>query len=404
MFLGTDDGLYISLNAGKKWQKWTKGFPTVSTKDLVIHPREHDLVIGTFGRAAWVLDDIGPLRALAQNNTLLNKDIALFTPPNAYQAAYQQPTGSRFGGDALYQGENKNPGAMITYYLKEGKKKSMVKNESENKEDQKEEATTEENKELTGVQKKDSIQFDFYDGKRLMRTLKYKTPEKSGFHRIYWRMDEKGPDRPSRTIRKRKTESGGVDVKPGTYTIKMYYGNTMEETQITVKTDPRLKISSENINEVYTNSKILEGYTQTAADAVKQLVESKSVAETYQKDLKKLDDKKYKDQIDASKAIVKEIDSVIALYIGKVDKRQGITRNPEITVMNRIQNARRYVSSRQTGVTATENQLMKFAKEELNSTLEKTNMFFTKKWSPYQAKMESLNLSPFKKVDTFQIK
>ena len=60
LFLGTDDGLYISIDHGTKWTKWTEGFPTVSVKDLIIHPREHDLVIGTFGRAAWVLDDIRP--------------------------------------------------------------------------------------------------------------------------------------------------------------------------------------------------------------------------------------------------------------------------------------------------------------------------------------------------------
>ena len=49
LFLGTDDGLYISIDKGDKWTKWTKGFPTVSVKDLIIHPREHDLIIGTFG-------------------------------------------------------------------------------------------------------------------------------------------------------------------------------------------------------------------------------------------------------------------------------------------------------------------------------------------------------------------
>ncbi|MBT8234591.1 MAG: hypothetical protein KJO04_00215, partial [Bacteroidia bacterium] len=122
LFLGTDDGLYLSFNAGQKWQKWTEGFPTVSAKDLAIHAREHDLIIGTFGRAAWVLDDIRPLRTIASDPTVLSKDIAIFQPPVAYQSAYQQPTGSRFGGDALYNAENKKRGAMITYYLKEGYK------------------------------------------------------------------------------------------------------------------------------------------------------------------------------------------------------------------------------------------------------------------------------------------
>ena len=117
LFLGTDDGLYISIDKGVKWTKWTEGFPTVPVKDLVIHPREHDLVIGTFGRAAWILDDIRPLRALAKEQNLLQKTVHLFEPPTAYQAAYQQPTGSRFGGDALFNGENRKSGARFSYYL-----------------------------------------------------------------------------------------------------------------------------------------------------------------------------------------------------------------------------------------------------------------------------------------------
>ncbi len=219
MFLGTDDGLYISLNAGSNWKKWNKGFPTVSTKDLAIHPREQDLVIGTFGRSAWILDDIRPLRKLAGNTSTLQKEISLFDSPDAYLAAYQQPTGGRFGGDAIYNGDNRESGAMITYYLKEGSKKAK-EDGKENKEDE-EKADEEKSKEKS----KDSIFFEFYDGDRLIRTLKYKTPEKAGFHRIYWNLDEKGPDRPSRTISKNKRERGGIDVKPGTYKVKVVYGD-----------------------------------------------------------------------------------------------------------------------------------------------------------------------------------
>ncbi len=411
MFLGTDDGLYISFNAGEKWQKWTEGFPTVSTKDLAIHPREHDLVIGTFGRAAWVLDDIRPLRALASDKTILNQEIKLFTPPTAYQASYQQPTGSRFGGDALYQGENKKWGAMITYYLKEGKKEDNTADKS-NMEDKADNDTTDskdatdasDNKnEMTGVQKKDSVQFDFYEGERLIRTLKYKTPEKAGFHRIYWGMDEKGADRPSRKIRKKDSESGGVDVKPGTYTVKMSYGDFMEETKIVVKSDPRLNINAAAMNEVYANGKQLETYMQKAADAVEQLVRSKTVAEQFQKDMKELDEKKFKDQINASKDMVKKIDTVIALYLGKEDKRQGITLDTTVTVLDRLQDARRYVGSRKTGMTATEKQLMQFAKQELNTALERTNTFYAEEWSAYKSKMQSLELSPFKEVEPFSL-
>ncbi len=410
LFLGTDDGLYVSFNAGAKWQKWTEGFPTVSTKDLVIQPREHDLVIGTFGRAAWVLDDIRPLRALAKDPSILQKEIKLFDSPAAYQAAYQQPTGSRFGGDALYNAENREYGAMITYYLKEGKKKKEVtdkKTDDEKeaiakKESEKtDEKATEDKPKLTGVQKKDSIQFDFYDGARLIRTLKYKTPEKAGFHRVYWNMDEKGPDRPARKISKSKRERGGMDVKPGTYKVKVSYGKVSDETTIEVKTDPRLNISQNTIDEAYDFGQKIQNITQTAADAVKQLVESKQVAQKYSKELKEDDEEKYKDQIKASKAIIKAIDSVVALYIGKEDKRQGITRNPEITVMQRVGNAGYYGATRPNGITNTEKKLLEYAEEDLQTALSKTNAFFADRWKAYREEMEAVAISPFKEVKTF---
>jgi len=88
----------------------------VSTKDLVIQPREHDLVIGTFGRAAYVLDDIRPLRELARNSKKIEQTVSIYPPPVAYLTqAIQQASGTRFGADALFNGENRNFGAMISY-------------------------------------------------------------------------------------------------------------------------------------------------------------------------------------------------------------------------------------------------------------------------------------------------
>ncbi len=398
MFLGTDDGLYMSLDAGNKWTKWTEGFPTTSVKDMVIHPREHDLVIGTFGRAAWILDDIRPLRALAKNKSLINNKLELFEPPIAYQAAYQQATGSRFGGDALYNGENKSRGAHISYYVKVDKKKEKIpKEDSKDKDAEEDESETEENK-VTW----DSIHLKIYDGDRLIRSLKQKTPKETGVHRMRWFMDEAGVARPSRTIRKRNNEPGGVSVKPGSYKLVMHYGDQTSEKMISVKSDPRIDVSTASTNEVYTASKQLETMGQTVADAVKQLVESKQIAEKYQKELKKMDKDKFKDDIKSSKDIVKKIDDVLALYLGKVDKRQGITRNPEVTVTQRLGLARWYVGSRQSGLTGTENTLIKHAKDDLKSALDKTNTFFNDEWKTYESSMKQLDVSPFKEIKTFK--
>ena len=410
MFLGTDDGLYISFNAGGNWQKWSaEGYPTVPTMDLVVHPREHDLVIGTFGRAAWVLDDIRPLRALASDKSFLEKDVALFTSPTAYQAAYQQPTGSRFGGDALYNAENRKRGAMITYYLKEGKdplkkpEKKQEEDDAEGEDGKETESSSDEEDKKDGVAKKDSVQFQFFDGDRLIRTLKYKTPEKAGFHRIYWSMYEKGADSPSRKITQNKREPSGVLVKPGIYKVKITHGSSTDETTIEVKSDPRINSSLAALNESYEAGKRLQKYQQTASDAVKQLVESKNVADKYKKELKELDNEKYKDQIKASTNIVKQIDSVIALYLGKEDKRQGLTRSTDPNVVNRIQTASYYSGSRQAGLTETEKKLIRFAEEDLRKALDKTNTFFKNHWKAYRENIEKLDLSQFKETKSFSL-
>jgi photosystem II stability/assembly factor-like uncharacterized protein len=400
LFLGTDDGLYMSLNAGDSWEKWTAGFPTVSTKDLVIHPREEDLVIGTFGRAAWVLDDIRPLRAVAGNPDALVGPFKLFAPPTAYLAAYQQPTGSRFGADALYQGENKKYGAMITYFTKEGaaKKgaKADLKTDSEDQEDSDQDA-----EKLKSS--KDSLFLRVFNGDALIRTIGFKKPEKPGFHRMYWNMDEKGADRPSRSISTRNRERGGKSVLPGTYKLVLTDGLLESMQDIRVAADPRLGASLASMEAVYNTEKVLEGYVQSAADAVKQLVQSKQTAEKLSKELSDLDKKLHKENIKKAKDISKEIDGLIAMYLGTIDKRQGITRNPEVTVMQRIGTASSYVGSRKTGMTVTEEKLMRFAKNELLMALEKQNAFFETTWSVFEAEMKKIDRNPFKETKTFDL-
>jgi photosystem II stability/assembly factor-like uncharacterized protein len=405
LFLGTDDGLYVSLDAGNKWTKWTAGFPTVSTKDLVIQPREHDLVIGTFGRAAWVLDDIRPLRAMASGN-VLNKKLQLFDPPTAYQAAYQQPTGSRFGGDALYNGENRPYGAMISYYINRPEQKKDADKEDDKKKKKKRKKKKEAAEDDKKTEKKpevkyDSIKLEIYDGTRLIRTLKQKAPKEDGVHRMFWYLNEKGADRPSRTIRKRRSEPSGVGVKPGTYQLKMYFGDQTSESSINVEYDPRLNMSTSAINEVYNTSKDMEKDQQLMADVVKQLVESKNIASGFKSKLSKEDKEKYKEEIKASSEIVKEIDKLIATFLGKVDRRQGITRNPEVTVSQRFYTARQYVGSRYGNITDTERQLIKQYKDALNEAVQDVNEFFNEDWKAYRNKVENISISPFKETKKF---
>ena len=399
LFLGTDDGLYVSINAGNNWTKWTEGFPTVSVKDLVIHPREHDLVIGTFGRAAWVLDDIRPLRAIAKNKQVIDSKITLFSPPIAYQAAYQQPTGSRFGADAMFNGDNRGRGAQFTYLVTPVKASKEDKKEEED-----DKATDSDANEDKNEIKWDSISLKIYNGDKLIRTLKRKVPENKGLHKWTWYMDEKGGDRPSRTVRKSSRESGGVDVKPGNYKAILEYGDQTSETMITVASDPRLDVSTKNTDAVYAALKEIENIRQIAADATKQLAENKKLAEKYKTELTDLDKEKYKDEIKASKDIIKQIDELLDIYIGKQDKRQGITKTLDVSVNNRISTASWYIATRQNGLTSTETTLLQHAKEDLKLALDKTNTFFNTNFKPYYQSIIKINMTKgIDEIKTFSL-
>ncbi len=403
MFLGTDDGLYISIDAGENWSKWNKDFPTVPVKDMVIHPREDDLVLGTFGRSLWVIDDIKPLRALAKDKTILNQieadkstGLHVFPMPVAYKPAFQQPNGSRFGADAIFNGKNRDFGAKITYFLNPKEKEKTIEKPEESAEN---EQISEEN-----TVKWDSLYVNIYNDEKLIRTLKEKAPDSTGIFTTSWAMDEKGSERPSRTLSKQDEEPGGVSVKPGTYKIVLQYGDLSSEENIIVESDPRLQVNNVAIEEQYTAAKKLEEYTQASADAVKQLVMSKNTAEDYKKRLKDRNEKKYSDAIKNSDSIVKKIESEIALFLGEIDERQGITLDPTVRVMERIGTAQNYVESRQDGLTTTENQLVAQAKSALEDALNSVNTFYKTEWQTYQMEMKNLDFSPFEEIKTFQLK
>ena len=240
-----------------------------------------------------------------------------------------------------------------------------------------------------------------FQGARLIRTLHQKAPKENGIHRIYWSMNEKGADRPSRKIRKRTNEPRGVSVKPGTYNLKMSFGNQTSESSIKVEFDPRLEMSKEAITEIYNASKDMEKDQQLMADVVKQLVESKNIANGLKSRLNKLDKDKFKDEIKLSSEMVKQTDSLVALFLGKIDKRQGITRNKESNVQEKIYKAYYYISSRPNGNTITETNLMKHANNSLSKAIKVVNAFFKEKWKSYREQMDKLEYSEFKETIEF---
>lgn len=102
LFLGSETGVWYSLNRGTTWHKIESGFPTVSVYDLVIHPRDHDLVVGTHGRSIWILDHIYPLQQLTPS--VQSKDFHLFEQEQAILWLNKSRGGQR--GHFWYAGDN----------------------------------------------------------------------------------------------------------------------------------------------------------------------------------------------------------------------------------------------------------------------------------------------------------
>ena len=217
MFAGTEYGLYISFDKGDTWNKWTSGYPTVSTYDMVIQPRESDLVIGTFGRSLWILDDINPLREVARSGgQVLNEKIATFKTPSAVMASTKNLPGYYWRGDAMYEGTNRDISAMITYYVNE--------------------------------EKDEKLKVEIADNEGIV-VRNFESEVKKGFSRISWRFD-KTPvpsagqinrnDQNNQVGRNRQFRIPGAQVIPGEYSVKLSYNGGSSTIKLTVNNDPRL--------------------------------------------------------------------------------------------------------------------------------------------------------------------
>jgi photosystem II stability/assembly factor-like uncharacterized protein len=120
LFAGTETGAFFTVNAGQHWVRLKGGLPTIAVRDMVIQARESDLVIATFGRGFYVLDDITPLRQMKAEST--EQAAAMFPVKDALLYVERHPLGGPkkgYQGDGFYTAENPPYGAVFTAYMKD---------------------------------------------------------------------------------------------------------------------------------------------------------------------------------------------------------------------------------------------------------------------------------------------
>jgi photosystem II stability/assembly factor-like uncharacterized protein len=233
LFCGTEFGLFVTLDGGRKWQRIKNGLPTIQVKDLCIQRKMDDLVIGTFGRGIYVIDDYSPLRRLktpATGATLFPaRDAVLFVPSVPYGGA-----GKSFQGASFYAADNPGFGAALTYSLKDGLKTRKQKRKDAEKEAAKsgkpapyptpEELRSEAEEEAPSV----FVVVSDGDG-TVVRTITGPTGE--GMHRVHWDLRDPAATLPRPVERGGPADddeddfgrgSSGPVVAPGKYTARLF--------------------------------------------------------------------------------------------------------------------------------------------------------------------------------------
>jgi hypothetical protein len=210
LFLGTEFGLWVSPDGGKRWAQY-KGhqFPMVAVRDIVVHPRESDLVIATHGRGIWIVDDITPLRKLTPE-VMAQEAVFLQAKP----AQQRLPANGGWSeGSAVFTGPNPPDAALITYY--QSKRHIFGK-----------------------------MKLEVFDSQgKLVDTLHPNS--RRGISRVEWPMRLKAPHVPPAATAAFEA-AFGPRVLPGTYTVKMTRGKETYTTQLVLELDPRAKFNMED--------------------------------------------------------------------------------------------------------------------------------------------------------------
>lgn len=227
LFAGTERGLFFTQDGGKRWMRLQGGLPTIQIRDLAIQEREDDLVVGTFGRGIYILDDISPLRTAPE---ALEREAVLFPVQAAWLFSPSAPLGYRdksFQGDSLYSAPNPPFGAVFTWYLKEDvhtRRDARKEREKELEPGEKLPYPTPADLRAEAAEEDPALLFTISDSTG--RTLRRLTaPAKAGLHRIAW--DLRWPPADPTDLTPPQPENPyvyiptGPLVAPGTYKVSL---------------------------------------------------------------------------------------------------------------------------------------------------------------------------------------
>lgn len=413
IFLGTDMGLYVSINYGENWTLWPgETFPSVPVFDMKIQQRDGDLVLGTFGRGIWILDNLSPLRELARSNgKLAEQSFKLLAAQPGILAEYRSFDGPRFAVDATYSAESKSTAVRIPVWVKPGLKKAepasakaSAGKEGEKK-DKDEKGKGEKEKPASAKatagkadkKEKATVTVLSMNGDTLRR---FKTELDTFFNSaIRWNMDTKGVRFPSKTEpdKEQLEPGGGPQVGPGEYWVKVKYLDFNDSVKVRVLDDPRLSISARDREAKTAAIRDLYKTVERANKAYERLKEAEKTIGLVESQFVNVPDSLKKDVDKLGKALKDSIGALKEKFFTHKEVK-GIQRNPDV-LNARFFRALEYIGGNHGAPNANAQVAMAAAKNETEELVKKVNELFDVQWKDYRTKVEAIRYSLFKDFD-----
>lgn len=376
IFAGTEHGLWVSFDNGANFQQWKNGYPSVSTYDMAIQEREADLVIATFGRALYILDNIRPLRAIAANKGVLpaDKRLTAFPIGEAWQYNVRNAPGMENAAWGIYQGTNKKRGAPLTYYVQKLAADSSAK-------------------------KMDSVSVRIFNAKNeLVRDMKLKAD--TGLNVRQWTFEQNG-------FRMAGAGSGrgfggatpgGLPVLAGEYKVVYNLGNAKDSAMVVVKDEPTTgDKTAEKLAKAAMMQKIKKVNDRLIV-ALDRLNEADEVIKKIEAQLTNVNGKEVDSLRKATKQVKENIKNLRESIVGKPKEKQGYYGGfaADVTALSQLNITMRYALGKSTIPGAQEDRLLQQADQMTNEAVNEVNEFFNNKWKAYRNLAENTKLNLFK--------
>ncbi|MEP6919868.1 MAG: hypothetical protein ABI967_02000 [bacterium] len=303
LYAGTELGLFASYTGGRDWTPLNlKNLPNVSVHDILVHPRDNDLILATHGRSVWIFDDATPLQQM--NADILNSNVHVFPVRPALRFATMF---TRYGvGDKVFTGPNPAYGALITYYLKD--------------------------------KPDDKVDFKlqvFDRGGKLVQELNKPAKEK-GLNRVAWNLRYGGAEvrqPPAEEEGSSASPPRGPQVLPGRYTVKLIVGDKTYEEHVEVGLDPTINVPLSDLQaqlELTTTLREMQTASNTGLRYLDSLKDQLTHTQTTMKNLNKEPDK------EMMKALENDVKQIDALEDRIARKTEGLGLAGKSRVGDRI--------------------------------------------------------------------